>query len=435
MLSSALQAKVLTICLLALSRIEDDPRVRRQGDAFARAGWQVNGIGLGGARSPGPAWRVISPRYNSAPPDRNARFARRSLVEWCADRVKWRAAKRALYGLSLLAVRLRPNFAHRLYWSANPAIRSLVECAREFADPVDLWVANDWNTLPLAAHLAKERGGVYSYDTHEFAVEEYAEKLSWRFWHRPMIKVLEAAFIRDAVVVSTVSASIAAELNRLYALPRPCLVVRNTPDFQSQPFRPTGRPIRVLYHGLVAPGRGLEDVVSSVAQWRSDFDLAIRGPGDSAYLAALQRHIDAQKVGNRVCLLPAVPMTDLIAAAAAFDIGLFALPATSRHNRFALPNKLFEYIMAGLALCVSNLPEMARLIDTHEVGITFDAIEPGQIASAINRFDRAVVDAYKRAALAAARTLCWEHEATQLVAAYDAACKRAAKQIPVLAGV
>ena len=55
-------------------------------------------------------------------------------------------------------------------------------------------------------------------------------------------------------------------------------------------------------------------------------------------------------------------MTALVREASAYDVGLFALPGNSRHNEFALPNKFFEYVMAGLALCVSDLPEMARLV-------------------------------------------------------------------------
>ena len=54
---------------------------------------------------------------------------------------------------------------------------------------------------------------------------------------------------------------------------------------------------------------------------------------------------------TRVRLAPPVPMTSLVQEAAGFDIGLFALPRSSRHNELALPNKFFEYIMAGLATC------------------------------------------------------------------------------------
>jgi glycosyltransferase involved in cell wall biosynthesis len=417
--------------LLALSRIEDDPRVRRQGDAFDRAGWEVIGVGLPGARSDRPTWRIVSAQGSAS---RTIHAARTGTGErFCDAPPKRRLTRRALYALRLLMVRLRPRVAHQLYWSANPDIRRLQVCAQELA--ADVWLANDWNTLPLAAWLARERGGIYGYDTHEFAVEEYAERYSWRLWHRPMVRVLEAEFIRGAAVVSTVSDSIAGELNRLYVLPRQCGVVRNTPYFQPLPFRPTDAAIRVLYHGLVAPGRGLEAAIASVPYWRSDFELTIRGPGNTRYIESLRRHIRALNLTDRVRLLPPVPMTELIGKAASFDIGLFALPGTSRHNRFALPNKLFEYIMAGLALCVSNLPEMAQLVTHYRVGITFDAAEPRAIAAAINTLDKISIDRHKRASLLAARTLCWERESGMMVSAYEAAREPVDPSFPAMVAV
>jgi glycosyltransferase involved in cell wall biosynthesis len=138
-------------------------------------------------------------------------------------------------------------------------------------------------------------------------------------------------------------------------------------------------------------------------------------------LATLQRRIRALRLEPRVSLLPPVPMTELIAAAAPFDIGLFALPGTSRHNRFALPNKLFEYIAAGLAVVVSNLPEMARIVSEYRLGVTFAAVTPDAIAAALDALDRDTIDACKRASLAAAQSLCWERECRRLVDAYQGA--------------
>ncbi len=390
-----------TICLLALSVIADDPRVRRQGDAFHRAGWQVVGVGLAGARSPDPEWPVLTV----------GRFER--------ARPKSRLFRKALTALRLLYVRIRPRAAQRLYWSASEQIRGLAACAERVTATV--WLANDWNTLPLAARLACEKGGVYGYDTHEFAAEEYGGSAWWRFWHRPIVCALEEHFIRGATVVSAVSAGIAACLDQRYRLPRAPIVVRNTASFQAIAFRPTGERIRVLYHGIVAPGRGLEAAIDSVALWRPEFDLTLRGPGKAEFLGRLQQRIAARGLQHRVRLAPPVPMIALVSEAAGFDIGLFALPGGSQHNELALPNKLFEYAMAGLAVCVSALPEMAGLVREFDFGTTIAAIEPAAISAAINRFDRELVDRYRRNALAAARELCWERESERLTAAYGAA--------------
>jgi len=431
-----------TICILALSAIADDPRVRRQAEAFHRAGWNVVGVGLPGARSVAPEWRILTAEDLPVPLVEvcscgamlTARIrrpfspkARRLIGRLVYGLPRVLVRGRVHYALRLLAVRVRPALAQDIYWSFSENIRCVYECAKQVTAAV--WLANDWTMLPLAARLAREKGGIYCYDTHEFAAEEYGDNRNWRLWRRPMVCALEREFIGEAAVVSAVSAGIAERLGKLYALTAASITIRNTPSFEAIAFHPTSPDrIRVLYHGIVTPGRGLEAAIDSVAAWRREFDLTIRGPGDGEYLAALQRRIAERGLVDRIILAPPVPTTALVREAAAYDIGLFALPGSSRHNEFALPNKFFEYIMAGLALCLTDLPEMARLVREYELGITFRSAEPGEIAAAINALDPGSIDRYKRNALAAAHEFCWERESERLVKAYEALIDRAVLQ-------
>ena len=320
------------------------------------------------------------------------------------------------YACRLIRVRFQPSIADKLYWMMQSTITELYELAQTV--DAGVWLANDWVTLPIAARMAKEKGGNYVYDSHEFAVEEYAEKLHWRMWKRPLVSAVERRYIGDAAVVSSVSVGISEQLDAMYQLPRPSLVIRNTPFHQRFRFRPTGERIRVLYHGIIVIGRGLEQTIDSVASWRPEFELTMRGPENSGYSDMLRQRIRDAGLENRVRLVPPVPMTTLVEEASAFDIGFFALPRHSRHNEFALPNKFFEYVMAGLALCVSDLPEMARLVAEHQLGALIPTLDAAEIASAINSLDRERIDAYKHNALAAAEELCWERESARLVNAY-----------------
>lgn len=321
------------------------------------------------------------------------------------------------YAARLVSVRFRPDTVYELYWTAlQSTIIDLYDVARKV--DADVWLANDWIVLPIAARLANEKGGRCVYDTHEFAAEEYAENWHWRIWKKPLVCAVERQFIRDAAVVSSVSAGIAESLDTMYRLPRPSMVIRNTPFYQRCHFRPTGERIRVLYHGIVVAGRGLEQTIDSVAAWHPEFELTIRGPGSPGYIEALRQRIRHIRLDDRVRLVPPVPMTSLVAEATEFDIGFFALPGHSRHNEFALPNKVFEYLMAGLALCVSDLPEMGRLVDEHQVGVLIPSLDPAAIAAAINGLNRGQIDTYKRNALTAAEELCWEQESARMVHAY-----------------
>jgi glycosyltransferase involved in cell wall biosynthesis len=325
--------------------------------------------------------------------------------------------RRANRAARYLAVRAQPAMALQIYWD-NPLVAQLWR--RAAGVTADLWLANDWNTLPLACRLADERGGRIAYDSHELATREYEERLRWRIFNRPYIATIERKFIHRADAVSTVSSGIADELSRLYDLESPPLVVRSVPAYEHTPFRPTGKDIRVLYHGLVVPGRGLEEAIDSVPLWDQRRTFVIRGPVSSAaYVEGLQRRAAQRGVTDRVGFAPAVPMVDLVRAAAPFDIGFFALPSHSRHNEHALPNKFFEYAAAGLALLVSNQHEMSALLQKYDMGRIFLTPDPNGIATAINGLDPAAIDKYKRNALRAASELCWEREAETVLRRYN----------------
>lgn len=434
-----------SVCLLSLSAIPDDPRVRRQGDALHKAGFEVIGIGLPGAKSSAPIWGIVykgidekaagaSEQTLSSELHHSRLFLlAKSIVRgYYRNRHKFldllkRRSNHYIYKLVLsplfimgairsIHFKLNKTAAIKVYWS-DKKIQELYACASDKSAAI--WIANDWITLPLAARLASERGGVYVYDTHEFALSEYEERLDWRWLKRPLVKTIEGTFIHGAAAISAVSYNIAEALHEIYDLPKRPVAIRNTPSYETMEFRPTGETIKVLYHGILAATRGLEAAIDSVIIWRPEFSFTIRGDGDPAYIASLNERIRSLKLEKRVEVVPPVPMVDLVREASVFDIGLFALPGHSKHNRFALPNKLFEYTMAGLALCVTSLPEMELHVKRHRLGVTFPNSVPHDIAASINSLDRDAINEFKRNSLAAAYELCWEVESKKMLKLYS----------------
>lgn len=390
-----------TLGILSLSVIADDLRVRRQGDAFAADGWDVTAFGFGGGASPAPDWPIVDIFASEAGTDAGMAAAAEPAF---AARLRANPVLRRVALLARsLACRLAPALAEQAYWRSNPGFASMLNAGSAFRP--DVWIANDWSTLPIVRRLSQAQGVPFGYDTHELATEEYAQNWRWRLVRRPIIHAIEAQGVAQAAVVSCVSPGIARRLQELYGLARAPLVLRNIPEASAPDPRPVGERIRVLYHGAVSPGRGLEACIASVALWRPEFDLTIRGPAEADYLAALDHAITQAGVRDRVALAPPVTATDLVEAAAEFDIGLFALPAHSLQNVYALPNKLFEYTAAGLALCVSELPEMARFVREHDLGVVFAQTDPQAIADCVNSFDKARTEAFRAKARVVARTL------------------------------
>jgi hypothetical protein len=90
----------------------------------------------------------------------------------------------------------------------------------------------------------------------------------------------------------------------------------------------------------IVPNRGIEVAIESVALWRPEFTLMIRGPEKPSFGSLVRGRIAGLE--HRVGLVPPVPAVALVREAAAFDVGSFVLRGQSRDNQFALPNKFFE---------------------------------------------------------------------------------------------
>jgi glycogen(starch) synthase len=382
------------VTLLSLSDIGRDWRVRRHAQLLQDLGHDVSTVGLRSevAALPWPTSDVELPG--------------------------WTTREKAEQALLLASVRLRPSSAGSVYWS-SPRYQALYAAAVA-TGKADLYVANDWNTLPAAARLAKETGGRFAYDTHEYAVEEGADRRRWRLVWPPFLRALEGDLLRDAVWVSTVSDGIADLLQADHHLAVRPTVIRNVPAYQAMPYREPGNVLTVLFHGGLLRDRGLEPLLESVAAWSPDRRLVVRGNGQESYLEQLRSIVERTGTVDRVTFEPAVPHPEVVSTAnATADIGIHPMPALTNQTRFALPNKFFEYTMAGLVVCVVGGSEMARLVTEQRNGVLLASSRSEAIAEAVNGLDRATVSDLKRASLAAAKDLSWESEQSRLTGLYE----------------
>jgi glycosyltransferase involved in cell wall biosynthesis len=109
----------------------------------------------------------------------------------------------------------------------------------------------------------------------------------------------------------------------------------------------------------------------------------------------------------------------MVEAAASADVGIHPIPLTNRQAPYCLPDKIFGYTMAGLALCVSDLPELRRVVEDYGLGITMDASSPEAIARAVNSLDGSRISAFRKAARRARVDLNWQVEQVRLLSIYD----------------
>ena len=392
-----------TVLIISLAPIFDAPRVRRQAVTLENLGWDVLLAGFRGRSVPPAKW---------------------SWVPLDKDQVCGRRWHKYLMPLSFLS----QGLAEAIYW-AIPGNRYVREQLTSI--PCDLVIAHDYQTVPLAAMVAAANGVDYIVDCHEYSRAEFLLKgvkarIRWMLFNRPYVDAILLRFLPRARAVSTVSDGLADTLQRDYQLVDRPVVLRSVPEYEAHSFRPCDRTIRVLYHGLGAPCRGLEQAIDSVPLWRPEFKLSLRLVANKGYITSLKKRATENGVADRIEFLDPVLSTDLIKRAVEADIGYCVLEDFSPQRRFTLPNKFFEYAMAGLAVICSDLSELRKVGDRYGHCVFVDQPDPVAIAERINDLSAEVINRLKQKALDAARELCWENEQEKMASAYlnDVALKK-----------
>ncbi len=257
-ISDTLAGSARTVCIITATPAADEPRLIRQAETLHRLGFHVIVAGYEGARPPPDFWQVILLEPNSR-------------VLRLRDHVRL-ALLKAISSHSGAA-------AEAYYWGYAHFEGAYRVIAERLQQPVDFVIAHDWYTAPIAARIARGAGCPFSVDCHEFAAEQYMHDPVWVRRERPWVRSLERRLLPKADVVTTVCDGIADAYARSYPRMSRPTVVRSTPGFQRIDPSPPSQRVKVLYHGILAPTRGLEEAIASVPMWPDTYDLIIRGPG------------------------------------------------------------------------------------------------------------------------------------------------------------
>jgi glycosyltransferase involved in cell wall biosynthesis len=179
-----------------------------------------------------------------------------------------------------------------------------------------------------------------------------------------------------------------------------------------------------LYQGYLQHNRGLDGLVRAAPFLEPNTVIVMMGQDTEGMQAELEALIAREGVADRVKILPPVPYAELLDWTASADIGLTIFPPDySLSIRFTLPNKLFEYLMAGRPVLSSQLDAIAEVIKTYDVGQIVPSLSPSDIGTAINAMladAAALARMHSNALEVARRELHWENESQKLIQLYQA---------------
>ena len=298
--------------------------------------------------------------------------------------------------------------------------------------PTDIYHAVEITALPACSIAAWVRRKPLIFEAYELPPPE----TSVRFWQRLnslILGVLRMILPHCAGVITT-TPLYAQEMCKQFDLAE-VVVVRNIPEYCA--IQKTDRlrhslgltsDTRIaLYQGIFQKRRGLDKLVHAAQFLEPNSVIVLMGSG-STTKKELEALIQQKQLSERVKIIPPVPeYRDVPEWTASADIGLLLYPPShSLSVRFILPNKLFEYIMAGVPVLASQLDAVAEIVDAYGVGQVIASEAPQDIALEINRMlsNREGLHSMHQKTLDAVKELCWEKEQEHLINLYQHVSKK-----------
>jgi glycosyltransferase involved in cell wall biosynthesis len=294
----------------------------------------------------------------------------------------------------------------------------MVRIACKFlSKPVVCVNCHSLSVLILGVFFKIVRQAKVIYDTHELETET----LMTTGARRSLAKLLEKGLIRHAHATVVVNDSIAEWYRREYGMAN-VHTVKNIPDTRmmdlSAPYELKNRfaipadEILYIYNGILAEGRGVNLLLKIFSRLAPSPHIVFMGfgPLEAEIKSYCQRY-------ENIHFHHAVKPHEVIAYTRTADIGVSLFEDVSLSYRYSLPNKMFEYILGGLPILVSDLPEMARLVDEYECGWKV-AVDEKAIMAAILRITTGEIQLKREKITQCQRHFSWVREEKKLLSIY-----------------
>lgn len=277
---------------------------------------------------------------------------------------------------------------------------------------MDAVCAIDLDTILPCLWISKWKKIPRIYDAHELFTE-MKEVIT-----RPRIQKAWLKIERKAVPAFTkgytVSDGIAREFNKRYGVQYE--TIRNLPWLRSIDITPTPIPF-LLYQGAVNEARGFEQLIPAMKQIHCKLVVC----GDGNFMEQLKKLVIENGVADKVELKGMLPPDQLWMIAQQARIGIHVPEREGLNQYWALPNKFFDYIQAGLPQVTVNFPEYQQVNSQWEVALLLENTQPERIAEAVNNLlvNDVLYQRLKENCMEARKTLNWQQEEQKLTRFYQ----------------
>ena len=288
--------------------------------------------------------------------------------------------------------------------------------------PRSIYFSNDLDTLLPNFLLSKIKGSALIYDSHEYFTE--VPELIGRDKVRAIWLRIESYILPKLKTMFTVNETLAKIYSEKYHIP--VHTVRNVPKLDGYKKNENIHNIRakygiaptdflLIYQGAVNKDRGLEELIEAFSYLPEIYHLLIIGSGD-VHQRLVEKTMELKL--NHIHFTGQIPFCELAAYTIQADLGVSLEKSTNLNYRYALPNKVFDYLASGVPILVSPLTELCAILDKHDVGKLLPSHEPKVIAETIESIfaNQNQLAIWKENTRKASEEYCWEKEEKKLVA-------------------
>lgn len=366
------------ICIISFSNLKNDPRVRRQIFSLENE-YDIITLGLRKSEIEGTTEFKITDS--------------RTFFEKMNSRITFLFARLFKY-------------LYKSYIKKKYPIKDALDILKNHH--FSLIVANGLDSLIIAHSLAKRADAKILLDSHEYEPRRIEDRWFPKLFVNPYKDFLCKKYLPFVDAMTTVSPGIAEEFHRVYNV-KPELV-RNIPKYKEINLKKVySDKIDLIYHGLAHSSEKLERMIELMPLLNKRFNLTFLLVRENEYLKHL-KHLAKKTCPRRIIFKDPVKVEEVVPTIAKYDIGLVIIEPTSFKLKYALPNKLFESIMAGLCVVSGPSPEIKKIIEEYNCGFVASSFKSKDIAKLINSLETKNITEKKKASLSAAKSLNAEKE-------------------------
>jgi glycosyltransferase involved in cell wall biosynthesis len=294
---------------------------------------------------------------------------------------------------------------------------------RLFRKKAGIYLGNDLDVMPATMLMARLKKKPLVYDSHEYFLGMAG--LDQKPLRRSIWKFIETRVFSNLKYMYTVSESIRNLYRRNYH--KKLFVVRNLPlknpdipDLTPEEAEwigsidrriPENKNLLIFQGAGINESRGAEELVYSMLFLDAGiFHLLIIGGGD--VFGKLGKIIEQNQLSEKITLVPKVPFSILSHFTHKAQLGLSIDKPTVQNHKYSLPNKLFEYLHAGVPVLASRLVEQEKIISQYDVGGFIENHQPEHIAQKIKEIfgNPEILERWKNNTCRVKEELNWENE-------------------------